>query len=134
MALKQVTVVPTTSITGPNVSSTFQLSTATMMQAIVVLGTGSGTITDLDVWLEACNDATDGVSGTNFCRVLADLIDANGTDVATPRSNIVNNKASTTAETYGAQYKHLPAGTYRFRWNLAGTTPSIPLTIQIGAK
>jgi len=134
MALKQTTVVATQTITGNGNSINFQLLTATMLDATIVLGTGSGTITDLDVWLEACNDATDGVAGTNFHRVIADFIDANGTDVVTPRSNVVLNKATTAAEVYGALYKYIPAGTYRFRWNLAGTTPAIPLTIQIGAK
>jgi len=134
MSLKQSTIVATQTITGAGNSVNFSLSTATMLHVTVVLGTGSGTISDLDVWLECCDDATDSIAGTNFTRKLAQEIDANGTDVVTARSNIVNNKTTTTAEKYGADYHYIPSGTYRFAWTLAGTTPSIPLTIQIGAK
>jgi hypothetical protein len=132
MAAKRTTLFgPATAIVGSGNSIDFEVSTGSMMDVTVILGTGSGTITDLDVWMESTNE---GEGAVNFHRIHADTIDANGTDVVTPRSNIVNNKTTTTAEIYGAVFKHLPAGRVRARWNLTGTTPSIPLTVQIGVK
>jgi hypothetical protein len=131
MAMKRTTLVATMTITGNGNSVEMDVQTGTMMDVTVILGTGSGTISDLDVWMEASNE---GEGATNWHRIHADTVDANGTDVVTARSNIVNNKATTTAETFGAVYKHLPASKVRARWTLAGTTPSIPITVQVGVK
>jgi hypothetical protein len=132
MAAKSSTLYgPATAIIANGNSVDVEILTGTMMDVMVILGTGSGTITDLDLWIEGSNEAE---GATNFHRLHADTIDANGTDVVTPRSNIVNSKATTTAEKYGATYKHLPVRRVRAAWILAGTTPSIPLTVQFTVK
>ena len=132
MAVKSTTLFgPATAITGNGNSTDIEVLTGTMMDITVILGTGSGTITDLDIWMEGSNEAE---GATNFHRLHADSIDNSGTDVVTPRSNIVNNKTTTAAETSGAIYKHLPVRRVRARWTLAGTTPSIPLTVQLSVK
>ena len=129
MAAGRDTLVASAAFTASGNSPSFPLTTATMLDVTVAITAGSGTVSDFDLWIEKSTD-----NGATWTRALADLIDANGTDVTTPRSNIVNNKASTAAETYGATYKHVPAALIRARWNLAGTTPSLTFSVTAAWK
>lgn len=129
MASARTTIVALAAFTGAGNSLDVDVTTGTMMAIEVDITTGSGTITDFDLWMEGSND-----DGLTWFRLLASTIDANGTDVTTPRSNIVNNKATTTAERYGAVYPYVPTRKVRARWTLTGTSPSLTFAVYLGVK
>lgn len=129
MASKRTTLVALAAFTGAGNSVDVDVLTGTMAAVEVDITAGSGTITDCDVWMEGSVDG-----GATWFRLLANVIDANGTDVVTARSNVVNNKATTTAERYGAIYNYLPCDKVRARWTLTGTTPSLTFAVYLGVK
>lgn len=129
MAAKQDTISASAAYTTAGNSPAVTISTGTQMAVCVNITAGSGTITAFNLWMEGSVD-----SGATWFRILADQIDDNGSDQATPRANIVNNKNTTTAGVWGANYDTLPAMMIRCRWTLTGTTPSLTFQVNYGVK
>jgi len=129
MASKRTTLVALAAFTTSGNSVDQDVLTGTMMHVEVDITAASGTISDFDLFMEGSVDG-----GTTWFRLHAVHIDANGTDIVTARSNIVNNKTATTPERYGALYSHLPCDKVRARWTLTGTTPSLTFAVYMGVK
>jgi hypothetical protein len=111
-------------------SGEMALTTASMLMAEVDITAAAATITDFDLWLEGSVD-----NGLTWFRLIADFIDANGTDVTTPRSNIVNNYTTAAAARFAALYRHVPCMKVRAKASLTGTgSPSVTFTVNVGAK
>lgn len=130
MAAKRTTLVASQAWTAGGNSIDLDVLTGSMMYVAVPITAGSGTVSPFNLWMEGSVDG-----GASWFRLIADLVDASGTDVTTPRANIVNNKVTNAApETYGALYRHLPCDKVRARWGMAGTTPSLTFGVFVGVK
>jgi len=110
------------------------LPTTTMLAVLVNILAGSGTITGLDMWLEASPDGIAGPFEVPADQVLLSSGVAGANTVQANVRDIVDAKTTTAAAKALGVYKHLPAGKYRVAWTLAGTTPSFPIQIFIQGK
>ena len=123
MSLDRLELVSTGAVTGSGQTGYFPVPTLTMAHLEVGITAASGTIA-LSVWLEVSSDKV------NWYEMPLDFAlkstgDAAGGSVRAACRNVVDAKTTTTAETFLAVIKHLPAGYVRLRWTLTGTTPSV---------
>lgn len=122
MALKLFQILQSAARTSGGNSEPFDLLTGTMLWIAVNITAGSGTVADFDLWLEVA----DSKASTIWYPFPADLVIPPSLVVATNQVNIVNNKASITAEKYSGVFKHTPAGAGRLVWAFTGgSTPSL---------
>lgn len=131
MALKQFEIVQSAARTVSGNSEPFEFSTGTMLFVGVNITAGSGTVADFDLWLEVA----DSKGSTVWYPMPADQVTKPDLSVATNQVNIVNNKASITAEKYSGVFKHLPAGVARIVWAFTGgASPSLTFSVIGMAK
>lgn len=120
--------------TASSNSASFKISTIDHAVVGVDITAGSGTVSDFDLWLEVSDDG-----GTTWYPIAPDVVVVGSTRAATwtvdlDDAYIVDSKASTTAETYLAQFPAISADYVRVRWTLTGTTPSLTFSVSLVGK
>lgn len=115
-------------------SASFKISTIDHAVVGVDITAGSGTVSDFDLWLEVSDDG-----GTTWYPIAPNVVVIGSTRAAAWTTDlddayIVDSKASTTAETYLAQYPAISADYVRVRWTIAGTTPSLTFSVSLVGK
>jgi hypothetical protein len=116
MSAQRIELVASATQTGSGNSATFSVNTATM--ASLGIDVTAENMTDFDAWLEGSDDG-----GTTWYPVAPDSITIGSTRVVTrvPTASdaVVSHAAG--AETFAAEYKHLPWDRVRLAWALTGT-------------
>ena len=131
---KRIELLASTALNSNGNSSSFTLSTVRELMVGVDVTAGSGTSPTLDLWLQGSDDG-----GTTWYDLVADQVlptadaAASGT-VTTSARDIVDNKTTTTAESFVAVYKSIPTDRIRLKWKIGGTSPEFTLSVSAVGK
>lgn len=122
-------------ISADGLTDWFKLPTATMGELIVEVVSGSGTITQFDLWAQ-----TQAAEGAAAADILWDraVKSADSETEGTARANIrdvVDAKSTTTAEYFWAAIAAFTPRRFRLKWKFAGTsTPKLVVNAWLVVK